>query len=40
MEKNISKAKLASIKRRNKTIMVIGFGCAVIQLILTIVFII
>ena len=40
MERNISKAKLASIKRRNKTIMVIGLGCAVIQLILTIVFIV
>ena len=40
MERNISKAKLASIKRRNRTIMIIGLGCAVIQLILTVVFIV
>ena len=40
MEKNISKAKLASKKRRNKTFMIIGFACAAIQLILTVVFIV
>lgn len=40
MDRNISKAKLASKKRRNRTIMIIGLSCAVIQLILTVVFIV
>ena len=40
MEKNISKAKLASRKRRDRTFMIIGLACAVIQLILTVVFIV
>lgn len=40
MEKSISKEKRESIKRRNKTFMIIGFACAAIQLIATVVFIV